>query len=268
MDGGSTDGTLDILRAHPTQLKYVSARDEGAAEAINKGFASAHGEILTWLNADDAYLPGAVARAVAALDANPDVAAVYGEAYWVDAKGAILGPYPTARCDVAALGRDCCICQPACFIRRSAVEVVGMLNVELQASFDYDLWIRLAKRYRLAYVPEYLATSRMHQENKTLSQRATVFSESIGLLKRYYDYVPVRWVYGYLSFLSDRRDQFFEPLRNSILTYLLALPAGLRYNRAHPLKYLAEWMSVVKPSNVSKLWERNLTSGESRIRSA
>ncbi len=260
MDGGSTDGTLDILRAHSTRLTYVSARDEGAADAINKGFSSAHGEILAWLNADDAYLPGAVARAVAALDANPDAAAVYGEGYWIDAKGAILGPYPTLRCDVVALGRDCCICQPACFIRRSAMEVVGTLNVELQASFDYDLWIRLAKRYRLAHVPEYFATSRMHHENKTLSQRATVFSESIGLLKRYYDYVPVRWVYGYLSFRRDRRDQFFEPLRHSILTYLLALPAGLRYNHTHPLKYVAEWMSVVKPSNIPKLWRRNSTS--------
>jgi glycosyltransferase involved in cell wall biosynthesis len=260
MDGGSTDGTLQILKAHGSRLTYVSSPDDGAADAIDKGFARAQGDILAWLNADDTYLPGAVARAVAALDGNPDVAAVYGEGHWIDAKGALLGPYPTARCDAAALGRDCCICQPACFIRRSAMEVVGRLNVELQASFDYDLWIRLAKRYRFAHVPEYLATSRMHQENKTLSQRATVFSESIGLLRRYYGYVPVRWVYGYLSFLRDRRDQFFEPLRNSILTYLLALPVGIRYNHAHPLKYVAEWMSQVKPSHLPKLWRRNSTS--------
>jgi glycosyltransferase involved in cell wall biosynthesis len=261
IDGGSTDGTLDILKAHGTRLKYASGRDEGAADALNKGFAIANGEILAWLNADDAYLPGAASRAVEALGANPDAAAVYGEGYWVGAGGETLGRYPTGSCDVAALGRECCICQPSCFIRRSAMESVGMLNAELQASFDYDLWIRIAKRYRLLHIPEYLAASRMHVENKTLGQRKIVFKESIDLLRRHYKYVPVRWVYGYLSFLRDRGDQFFEPLRHSISTYLLSLPAGMRYNYRHPFKYLAEWMSAVKPSNLPKLWRRDERHG-------
>jgi glycosyltransferase involved in cell wall biosynthesis len=257
MDGGSTDGTLEILEAHASQLKYVCRHDKGAADAINKGFARANGEILAWLNADDVYLPGAVGKAVEALAANPDVAAVHGEGYWIGVSGEMLGPYPTASCDVAALGRECCICQPSCFMRRSAFESVGMLNGELQASFDYDLWIRLAKRYRFLQIPDYLAASRMHVENKTLGQRRIVFKESIDLLKRHYRYVPVRWVYGYLSFLRDRRDQFFMPLRHSIGTYLLALPAGIRYNCRHPLKYVSEWMSAVKLSNLAKLRRRD-----------
>ena len=91
MDGGSTDGSLNILRSYADRLTYSSGADEGAADAINNGFAKARGEILAWLGADDTYLPGAVSKAVAALNCNPDAAAVYGEGYWTDAQGQVLG---------------------------------------------------------------------------------------------------------------------------------------------------------------------------------
>ena len=254
MDGASTDGSLDILRSYADRLTYVSVADDGAADAINKGFSKAQGEILAWLGADDTYLPGAVSKAVETLAANPDAAAIYGEGYWTDSLGEVLGRYPTVPYDAKMFAQECYICQPACFIRRQAIETVGMLNPTLRASFDYDLWIRLAKRYRFVHVPQYLATSRMHRENKTLGQRRTVFTESIALLAEYYGYVPLKWVYGYLSFRRDHGDQFFEPLRYSIATYLLTLPTGMRYNRRHPLRYWAEWLSCIKPSNLSRLW--------------
>ena len=256
MDGGSTDGTLDILRSHADRLTYVSGRDDGAADAINQGFAKAQGEILAWLGADDTYLPGAVSKAVQAFAAHPDAAVVYGEGNWTGPSGEVLGRYPTAPYDPKMFTRECSVCQPACFIRRDAIECVGMLNPRLRASFDYDLWIRLAKQYRFVHLPEYLANSRMHPGNKTLGQRRTVFRESIALLSQYYGYVPVRWIYGYLSFLRDHRDQFFEPLRQSIFTYLLALPVGMRYNYAKPLRYGAEWLSPIKWSNLSRLWRQ------------
>jgi len=79
MDGGSTDGTVEILERYRARLSFVSARDNGAAEAINRGFARASGSIFAWLNADDTYLPGAVAAAVSALASCPEAAAVYGE---------------------------------------------------------------------------------------------------------------------------------------------------------------------------------------------
>lgn len=253
MDAGSNDGTLEILRRYENRLRYISRPDRGTADAINKGFRGTRGEILAWLNADDTYLPQAVSRAVEALAANPEAAAVYGEGYWMDSRGEVLGRYPTSPSASVALRRECCICQPACFIRRKPLEDVGLLNADLHASFDYDLWIRLTKQYRLVHIPEYLAKSRMHIDNKTLATRQTVFTESIGLLARHYDYVPVSWVYGYLSFLRDQRDQFFQSLQFSLPTYLAALPAGIRYNTAHPLKYLAEWISAARPASLLRL---------------
>src|SRR4051794_30278791 len=85
MDGGSTDGTVDVLRRHEKRLRWVSQRDEGQTDAINKGFAQTSGEILGWLNSDDTYAPGSIAAAVKFLLDNPSVALVYGDADFIDA---------------------------------------------------------------------------------------------------------------------------------------------------------------------------------------
>src|SRR5262245_2696181 len=110
MDGGSSDRTLDILQQHAHLLRFVSAPDGGQADAVNRGFALTTGEILAFLNADDAYLPGAIAAAVDAFAAYPEAAVVYGEAMYVADNGSVPGPYPVEPFDRAALARRCFIC--------------------------------------------------------------------------------------------------------------------------------------------------------------
>jgi len=244
MDGGSSDGTRELLARYGKRLQYVSEPDNGAADAINRGFERTRGAIFAWLNADDLYLPGAVSTAVRRLSEMPECAVVYGEGKWIDEYGGDLGRYPVRmpyrREDFE---RECGICQPAAFMRREAFQTVGMLRPELLFTFDYDLWIRLAREHQFAAVPDVLAASRMHRDNKTLGSRNGVFEENIGLLKQHYGYVPVNWVYGYLAYQRDGRDQFFEPLRHSAAMYLSSLPAGIRYNWHHPWRYLREWGS-------------------------
>jgi glycosyltransferase involved in cell wall biosynthesis len=245
MDGGSTDGTLAILERYRGRLEFVSAPDGGAADAINRGFRRSCGEILAWLGADDVYLPGAIAAAVEAMSAAPDAAVVYGEASWIDESGKRLGRYPTvAPYTPAMFRRECCVCQPACFMRREAVESVGLLDASLESAFDYDLWIRLSQRYEFRAIARELACSRMHRRNKSLGQKRKMFEEAMGLLRRHYGYVPVQWVYGYLSFLRDGGDQFFTPLRPSAGTYLRSLAVGSRYNREHWPRYWGEWIGT------------------------
>jgi glycosyltransferase involved in cell wall biosynthesis len=95
MDGGSTDDTLDILRSYGGRLIWRSAPDSGQAEAVNRGFRLAKGDILGRVNSDDTYLPGTVKAAVGHLAANTETAVVYGDAYYIDEKIAITGTYPT-----------------------------------------------------------------------------------------------------------------------------------------------------------------------------
>ena len=244
MDGASTDGTLDILERYSGRLQYVSAPDAGAADAINMGFTRSRGPILAWLNADDEYRPTAVSSAVRKLAEHPEAAGVYGEGMWVDDHGRNIGRYPLmSPYQPRMLEKECGICQPATFLRREAVESVGGLDPALQFSFDYDLWIRISRHDRFVAIPEHMALSRMHRSSKTLGRRRMMFQENIAILLGHYGYVPVNWVYGYLSFLRDGRDQYFEPLQHSAVVYLGSLIVGTFYNHRHPWRYWREWTS-------------------------
>jgi glycosyltransferase involved in cell wall biosynthesis len=252
VDGGSTDETLEILEGEKRRVRFISASDRGTADALSRGFAMTKGGILAWLNADDYYLPGAVSAAVESLEADPEAGAVYAEAQWVDESGNNLGPYPTVQpYDPAMLSRECSICQPTCFFRRSAYEVVGGIDISLRTVFDYDLWIRMARSYRFISIPMCAAASRMHVQNLSLSQRDLVFQESIRLLKRHSGYVPLNWIYGSMQYGRDRRDQFFQPLQTSLSTFLACLPVGLYHNQKYPLRYCREFCSKINAENIA-----------------
>lgn len=169
MDGGSTDGTIDRLRSYGPQLRWISRPDEGQTDAINKGFAATTGSILTWLNSDDTLEPGAVRAAVEYLEAHPDVAVVYGDANFIDPTGRFIGrcahvePFNRHR----LLHYSDFIVQPAAFFRRSVFEEVGGLDKSLHWSMDYDLWLKIARRHKMAYIPRVIANYRWFGANKT-----------------------------------------------------------------------------------------------------
>jgi glycosyltransferase involved in cell wall biosynthesis len=244
VDGGSTDETPAILASYGDRLRSVAGRDKGPSDAAHKGFQMATGEIFVWLNADDTFLPGAVRTAVEYLSAHPEIDVVYGEGWWIDDNGGVISRYPTLPWDPRVLERDCFICQPAAYIRASAYRRCG-LDPDINRSFDYDLWIRMAKLgIRFAAIPEYLANSRMHTGAKTIYEREAVFEASMDLLQRHYGYIPLSWVFGYTSWRRDGRDQFFEPLRPTARNYLASLPMGLRLNPAKRARFLAEWLAA------------------------
>lgn len=245
MDGGSSDGTLAILREYEGRLAYVSERDAGAADAINKGFRRSSGSIFTYLNADDTFLPGAISAGVAALAENPGAAVVYGDGFWVEADGRTIGPYPAKPYDARLLEQECFICQPASFIRREAFEQAGLMDGGRQFTFDYDLWIRIARLYSMKKIDRFLATSRMHRDNKTVGQRRGVLQETLEMLIDNYEYVPYHWVCQYACYLVDGKDQFFERTHLSISKYLLTLALGLRRNWRHPVRFLEDWSQAI-----------------------
>ncbi|MGB9612543.1 MAG: glycosyltransferase family 2 protein [Bryobacteraceae bacterium] len=241
MDGGSTDGTLEILAKYGARLRVISAPDRGTADGINRGFRMSSGEIFAFLNADDTYLPGAVRTAVQHLMALPEAGGVYGDANWIAEDGSLIGPYPTREFDREALAHECFICQPACFLRRDVLIQAGLLDADLRYAFDYELWMRVSRVTRLEHIDAVLANSRMRRGSKTLGERKQVFREAIRVVKRHYGYAPFEWVYCYTAFLVDHRDQFFEPLAPSVTKLLASLPVGLWINRSRPWRFLGEW---------------------------
>src|SRR5271169_1785218 len=238
MDGGSTDGTCQILAEYSGALAYESLADGGAPHAINKGFHRSRGRVVGWLNADDVYLPGAIGSAVRHFQERPDVDVVYGKAFWVDADDTRIGQYPTQSFSRSALARECFICQPASFIRREAFERVGMLDAEERVVFDYDLWIRLERGSLFQHVPEYWACSRMHRSSLSFADRKKVLKANMRLLRRHFGYIPLQWIYAFCCYLVDGRDQFFEPSRHTLVSYSMSLPFGLWRNHRHPARFL------------------------------
>lgn len=256
MDGGSTDGTLEVLAKYRAHFHLISQPDQGTTDAVNRGFLLSRGEIFAFLNADDTYLPGAVRAAVECLQAHPEAGGVYGDADWVDEQGRRLGRYPTRDFDADALRQECFICQPACFLRREIFERAGGLDPSLRYAFDYDLWIRVSRFSRLQHLPRLLAQSRMRRDNKTLADRRRVFQENIAVLKRHFGYAPFCWIYSYTAHLLDRRDQFYQPLKPSLFKLLLSLPVGWRYNPRHPVRLLRELASWLTLESAERHWQR------------
>src|SRR5688572_25596277 len=113
LDGGSTDETLEILKRYEGRLVWISEKDRGQADAINKGFHLAKGRILGWLNSDDTYSPGAIRKVAQYFQTHRDVGLLYGEGYHVDTAGKIIERYNTEPFNFHRLGEICFICQPA-----------------------------------------------------------------------------------------------------------------------------------------------------------
>lgn len=167
MDGGSTDGTLDILDGYRNRITLAVGEDSGQADAINKGWAKSRGDILTWLNADDLLLPDAVEKAVHAFAAHPEASVVYGDAESIDEAGNVIAPMPARKVSL----EDLLVCyehpitQPASFSRLAALEQAGWIEVGAFGSlFDYELWLRMAFAGTLHYIPCTLAQARRLSE--------------------------------------------------------------------------------------------------------
>jgi glycosyltransferase involved in cell wall biosynthesis len=186
-DGGSTDRTLSILRKYEDHLIWFSEPDRGQSDAINKGFQRSHGEILAWLNSDDVYLPGAVRTAADYLAVHSEVAMVYGDCNMVDEQGQVMGRSIWIEdFDLRRLVEDLnYIHQPAAFFRRQAFEDVGMLDVDLHYGMDYDLWIRIGKKYPVRRIPHVLANIRVYPHTKTASGGEERWQEVFEIGRRY-----------------------------------------------------------------------------------
>ncbi|MBI3280997.1 MAG: glycosyltransferase, partial [Acidobacteria bacterium] len=171
MDGGSTDATPAIAAEYASRLSFFSEKDRGQSHAINKGFQRAKGEIVAWLNSDDLFLPGSVRRGSHALARHTRAGAAYGEGYLIDREGKITGRFPATEpfnlWKLIYLSDY--ILQQTVYFRRRVFDQVGFLDESLHWGMDWDVLVRIARRFPLAYVPEFMGCLREYDEAKTFS---------------------------------------------------------------------------------------------------
>ena len=176
IDGGSTDGTVDIIKKYEDKIDFwVSEKDGGQSDAINKGLKKASGDILTWLNSDDYLLPGALSHiGNSEFWKDPNVGAVVGIGHKVDLDGVIkYTPKYRGEINTDSLyswtdGKN--FMQPACFYRKEAWEICGPLKEELYFCMDVDLWIEISKKYKFKRIDISLAHAHIHESAKTTAE--------------------------------------------------------------------------------------------------
>jgi glycosyltransferase involved in cell wall biosynthesis len=168
-DGGSDDGTLDVLREHAgSDVRWTSEPDRGQTHAVNKGLEAAGGEFVMWINADDVVIPDAVDRAVAKLDADPGLAAIYGGIELIDAESTTQRTYIPEDWSwrrFVYLGDY--IPLPTVIFRRALLEQTGVLDEHWVDAADYDFYLRVFDGRRVERIPEALVRFRFHADSKT-----------------------------------------------------------------------------------------------------
>jgi len=171
IDGGSKDGSVNIIKRYESQLTgWVSEPDRGHADAIAKGFASAKGEILCWINAGDLLLEGALDVARQALSER-GVEMIFGDDLYIDEEDRVIFYSRGYVKDLknAMLFGGWTPLQDACFWRRELYERVGGINAQLKQAVDYDLFLRMAMRGTARYVPWTFSAFRRHPGQKSIS---------------------------------------------------------------------------------------------------
>jgi glycosyltransferase involved in cell wall biosynthesis len=189
IDGGSTDGSVEIIRQYADRLAYwVSEHDRGQAHAINKGFDRASGDILCWINSDDYFFPGIFRQVAEVFAASGPATLVYGECLMFDAdRGWSKLRRPVSPFDLFLFRTMMFFDQPSCFWTRDLWLKVGPLDETLHYTFDWDWFIRAAERGSFKYIPLLASAYRIHQDQKTGSGGGVRRQEIRQIVDRYAD---------------------------------------------------------------------------------
>lgn len=191
MDGGSTDGSVDILRRYDGRLRWVSEKDDGQGAALHTGFRTTSGEILAWINSDDVYAPDAFRTVCEHFAAHPETDWIIGRCPIIDRDGRIVRKMITRykelwlrRFSYRRLLIENYISQPAVFFRRRLFDRVGGINPGYHCAMDYDLWLRMGAVSRPAILDRELARFRVHDSSKMTLFFERSFREEIEIIAK------------------------------------------------------------------------------------
>ncbi len=232
-DGASTDNTVDVLRKYEDRLRWVSEKDSGQPEAVNKGLKSTHGEIIGWVNSDDVLYRGAVPVVVCFFLALPEVVVFFVNAYIIYQNDRVVEPYPTEPWNLERFKSDCYLSQPATFFRRRMVDNFGYLEPAYHYTLDYEYWLRLATGGAVFhYLPVILAGARIYPETKTISGKLSLHYEMNGMMIRKFGRVPDRWLFNFgHAFLYQKSMPRSQRFRFAVAVSAISLWAALRWNK-------------------------------------
>ena len=226
VDGGSGDGTSEILKKYEGRLTWISEKDRGQSEAINKGLKMASGDIVTYICADDVYERDCFQKVARFFEANPAVKWAYGKCRNINEKGLEVRRPVTRykgfwqkRYSYNRLLVSDFIAQPAAFWRRELIDEMGLFDVNHHLVMEYEYWLRVGAKYNPGFIDEYLARFRWHPYSKSATGFSRAAREALTVARNYAvaqkrNYlIPLQYlncfavvsIYSVLGFLSRLR---------------------------------------------------------------
>ena len=183
IDGGSNDGSQDIIKKYEQKLSFwLSEKDKGQADAVNKGLAKATGKYVGWLNSDDLYLPGTISKAVELLEAFPHAGFVFGDVQAIDENGKITNIMHYGDWKLEDLIQFRIIGQPGVFMRKENLDHCGGLDLSYHFLLDHQLWLRMGLEAGMVYSSQIWSAARFHASAKNVSQAASFGQEAYRLV--------------------------------------------------------------------------------------
>jgi len=220
IDGGSSDQTVEVIKKYEQWINFwVSEKDNGQSNAINKGLAMSSGELLGWLNSDDYYLPRALFKVAMAYLEDTSIGAIYGQGHLVDGSGAIVHIPKLVQVSRESLfewsfGND--FMQPSCLFTRKAWQESGLIDESLYFSFDVEYWIRIAEKFTFKRISDVLSISLSHPHAKTTSMPIISVIEFANVCMKYGEEASARRIYDRIqaerSQLLAERDQILSSI--------------------------------------------------------
>ena len=210
IDGGSSDNSLEIIKKYENRLSYwISEKDKGQSDAINKGWKRARGTYCAYLNSDDALAPGSVSKIAESFQHYPEAVVVYGDYTFIDEHDRTIEICKGRQTDFKGLllnGQMPAIAQPSSFYLTSLVKEVGFIDTSLHLSMDYDLLLKLSQRGEIKYIPEQISFFRLHSNAKSSTLMKKHWHESLKIKMKY------NKLYMYKSLLKYFRFRLFHIL--------------------------------------------------------
>lgn len=243
IDGGSNDGSLEIIKKYQDKLAYwVSEKDNGQADAINKGFVRASGDVVAWLNSDDFYLPDTIHNAVKVFEENPEVVLVYGNMLAVDENGKTFNTLNYKQLTLEDLVCFQIIGQPAVFFRKSALQKTKGLNLNFHFLLDHLFWIELAQHGKILHVNQTWSAARYHAEAKNRAKAAEFGQEAFQIL----DFVKQ----------DEALSSIFEKVKKRAIASAYRVNARYLLDGGLPIKALSAWfraLTIHPPTALSRI---------------